>query len=137
MTRINLVDPKALTDKHLLAEYKEITRPFNKMIKRVTDNNLPVDIPLLYVLGKGHETFFFNKLLFLWKRYGALYSELESRGYSLNSKQYEEISTKFLTFFFGTEFWNDYVPSPEELYLNMARLCKRSKLENVLEELDD
>lgn len=26
-------------------------------------------------------------------------------------------------------------PSPEEIYLNMARLCRRSKLDNILQEL--
>ena len=34
MTRINVVDVKTLHFKHLLAEYKEITRPFKKVRNR-------------------------------------------------------------------------------------------------------
>lgn len=56
MTRINLVDPVILSDKHLMAEYRELPRIFTAVTKLVDKNIRPhdVDIPEKYVLGKGH-----------------------------------------------------------------------------------
>ena len=67
MTRINIVPVATLTNSHLLAEYKEITRPFNKVLARIEKHGLNnalkgVNIPDRYVLGTGHESFFFDKL---------------------------------------------------------------------------
>ena len=139
MTRINLVDPAILTDKHLLAEYKEITRPFNKMKKRLADNNPPTDIPEKYCLGKGHETFFFDKLGWLWHRYNSLYAELCIRGYNMDFSKFRDISRDFEKTFLKTEWWShpteSWNPTPEEIYLNMARLAKRSNIEAVQQEL--
>ena len=85
MIRINVVPVETLTDKHLLAEYKEITRPFNKVIKRIENGTInDVVIPPKYCLGKSHETFFFDKLGWLYQRYNDLHTELDSRGVNLN-----------------------------------------------------
>lgn len=135
MTRINLVDPAILTDKHLLAEYKEITRPFNKMKKRLADNNPPTDIPEKYCLGKGHETFFFNKLKWLHNRYHELLLELLCRGVNVDLNKFLEIFRDFEKTFEGSIYWDSYHPTPEEIYLNMARLAKRSNIEAVQQEL--
>ena len=94
MTRINVVPVQTLSDKHLLAEYKEITRPFNKVIKRVYNNTMGnVTIPDNYVLGKGHETFFFNKLKWLHDRYDQLFVELKARGFNIDGAKYVDIKT--------------------------------------------
>lgn len=141
MTRINLVEPSQLTDKHLLAEYKEITRPFNKVIKRIekygVDKALDnVTIPEKYVLGAGHESFFFDKLCWLYFRYNDLFLELLERGFSIDREKYMGIVHHFHDTLAETPYWNVYKPTPEEFYLNMARLCKRSKLQSVEDELD-
>ena len=137
MTRINCVPVETLTDKHLLAEYKEITRPFNKVIKRIEAGTMDsAVIPKKYCLGKGHETFFFNKLSWLCRRYYALYRELNNRDFNVNTQQFNEIKYGFYCFFKETSYWNDWQPTPEDMYLNMARLAKRSNLDNVLEELN-
>ena len=61
MTRINVVPPAELCNKHLLAEYRELPRVFG-LAKPVDD------APSAYVLGKGHVRFFYDKLGYLAKR---------------------------------------------------------------------
>lgn len=133
MTRINVVPVETLTDQHLLAEYKEITRPFNKMIKRIKKGKLDINPPSSYVLGEGHETFFFDKLRWLWNRYFDIYLELENREYNLDQEKFGEISDIFFDVFSGTQFWNDYEPTPEEIYINMARLCHSHFKDTIME----
>lgn len=137
MTRINLVDPSQLTDKHLLAEYKEITRPFNKVIKRIENGTMgDVVIPETYCLGTGHETFFFNKLMFLMLRYYRLRDELIHRGVNIDMQKFLLIRRGLFNSLSDTPYWNDYNPTPEEIYLNMARLCVKSKIDSVKDELE-
>lgn len=126
-----------LTDKHLLAEYKEITRPFGKVRKRMADNTMgKVKIPETYVLGAGHETFFFNKLRYLWRRYDALFGELIRRGVNLDRAKFYQIHRDLCSLDLKrSPYWNDWEPSQDDIYLNFARLCKRSKISSVLNEL--
>lgn len=136
MTRINVVSVETLTNQHLLAEYKEITRPFNKVIKRIENGTMDdVVIPEKYCLGKGHETFFFDKLLWLHLRYLSLFEELLKRGFDIDEDKFYDISSDFSILLEDTKWWNLWQPTPEDIYLNMARLVKRSKIESVLNEL--
>lgn len=58
MTRVNLIPVEELTNKHLIAEKHEITRVF-----ALAKNSKPnVKIPNTYRMGKGHVTFFYNKV---------------------------------------------------------------------------
>lgn len=134
MTRINLVPPELLTNQHLLAEYKEITRiptAVRKLVNVIRETELPKE----YCLGAGHCKFFYDKLLFCFTRYRALYYELLARGYNLDQGKFVKICADWQRDFANTVYWNDYFPSPEEVYLNMARLAKRSKIDKVIEEL--
>ena len=142
MTRINCVSVTELTDKHLLAEYKEITRPFNKVISRIGKHGVTralddVVIPKSYVLGKGHESFFFNKLEWLFHRYQDLSEELLNRGFNINRTQYREIRRDFWEALSTTSYFNDWTPTPEDKYLNMARLVKRSGVGSALNEMKE
>lgn len=138
MTRINVVPVECLTDKHCLAEYKEITRPFNKVIKRISNGTMSnVKIPKKYVLGTGHETFFFDKLLWLYKRYYQLRNELLNRNFNIDVDKFDEIAKTISMELRHTRYWGTWYPTPEDMYLNMARLAKRSNLDNVLNELGE
>lgn len=138
MTRINLVEPKQLTDKHLLAEYKEITRPFNKVSNRLAKGTMDdVKVPSSYCLGTGHETFFFDKLMWLFDRYCCLYEELCKRNFTINHNLFSEVSRSFRENLSNTPYWKWYTPAPEEIYLNFSRLAKRSKIQEVLKELSE
>ena len=137
MTRINLVEPHQLTDKHLMAEYRELPRIFTAVLKLQEQGKTPadVDIPDHYVLGQGHMKFFYNKLSWLHSRYINLYEELLKRGFDLNLMLFKSILNSTMPL--DIKWFNDYQPSPEDIYLNMIRLCKRSNLPAVLEELNE
>ena len=83
MTRINVrISPTELTDKHLLAEHREIKRIPNCVAKGKYNMN---GIPERFKLGTGHVKFFYNKLLHLRKRYIRLYEECIKRGFNVQN----------------------------------------------------
>jgi len=85
MTRINsAINPKNLTDEHLLAEHREIKRLCNVFYKR----NLIHDfsgIKNQFTLGSGHVLFFINKPVFTKKRYIAIYDECLKRNFKIEN----------------------------------------------------
>ena len=121
MTRINVVEPKELTTKHLVAEYREITRlPGNlkDSLNRKTKEFSMEEIPKEYVLGKGHVKFFFDKMLFLKQRFESLVGEMISRGYN---PTYRDSSI----FNVEDRFMNDYIPTTEAIRINRERIKER------------
>jgi deoxyribonuclease (pyrimidine dimer) len=79
MVRINLINPKYLTDQHLIAEYNEILMLFGYVRKHPkTHFN---DIPKSYRLGQGHILFFKNKLKYLKERFQLIKKEMKNRGF--------------------------------------------------------
>lgn len=81
MTRINVaVKPAELTQKHLMAEHREIKRIPNCVRKgRYSMKGQPEQ----FTLGTGHVKFFYDKLGYLKQRYEALYAECIKRGYDV------------------------------------------------------
>ena len=136
MTRINLVDPAQLTSKHLMAEYRELPRIFTAVLKLQDNFSRPkdVDIPSEYVLGIGHMKFFYDKISWLELRYRALYKELIERGFNLDINLYRQVLLSAIDI--QPRWRGDYTPLPEEIYLNMIRICKRSNLDSVLKEME-
>lgn len=146
MTRINLVDPSQLTSKHLMAEYRELPRIFTSVRKLYESGKTikDISIPEHYVLGQGHMKFFYNKLIWLQERFISLKEELDNRNYNIDMETFVSIvESMYLTVInrdcpdasLITELCEDYYPSPEEIYLNMSRLCKRSNIPEVLNEM--
>ena len=83
MTRINVgIQPEELTDKHLLAEHREIKRIPNCIAKGKYNMD---GIPKRFKLGKGHVKFFYNKLQYLLIRYLTLYRECKKRGFNVQN----------------------------------------------------
>ena len=83
MTRINAgIPPAELTDKHLIAEHREIKRIPNCIAKGKYKME---GIPDKFKLGTGHVKFFYNKLLYLKKRYLKLYAECIKRGFNVQN----------------------------------------------------
>jgi deoxyribonuclease (pyrimidine dimer) len=81
MTRINVgIPPKDLSDKHLIAEHREIKR-----IPNAIKNGRAVvkDIPDVFTLGKGHVKFFYKRLAYLRERYVLLFKECIQRGFNV------------------------------------------------------
>lgn len=83
MTRINILPPKALTDQHLFAEYREIGRILTLVKKRIDDKKPLNDVPLYFTLNTGHVKFFYNKTKYIYNRIQYLKSELDLRGFNV------------------------------------------------------
>jgi hypothetical protein len=129
MTRINLVDPKTLCDQHLLAEHRELTRIPNT-IKSGKAKVDPKKIPCSYTLGKGHVTFFYDKLYFLYNRYEKLHKECLVRGFNVEWKfpELDELPENLL---------GDYFPSEISISTNVERILERASEMKVIRLLKD
>lgn len=120
MTRINCIPPSELTDKHLVAEYRELPRVF----KLARDPKPGEYIPSYYSLGKGHVKFFYNKLLYLERRFLELVKEMQSRGFKPNYLT-PPTPTPILV-----HLYNDWEPTLEAMSVNRARIQERLSNEN-------
>lgn len=115
MTRINLVPPQELCDQHLLAEHRELTRIPNAVAKgKYNLAGQPDD----YKLGEGHVRFFFNKLLFLKKRYELLHQECLARGFNVQNRWAADLPKQ-------PDLWHDYTPTQAALLANRQRIAER------------
>ena len=81
MTRINAgILPQRLSDRHLLAEHREIKRIPNQISRgRYKLEGQPEK----FCLGTGHVKFFYDKLGYLFARYQSLYLECKRRGFQV------------------------------------------------------
>jgi len=116
MTRINVgIPPSELTDKHLMAEHREIKRIPNC----ITKGRFSMDgQPKKFKLGKGHVKFFYDKCLYLLKRYIAIRDECYRRGFNVTnySEAWNEVPG---------EYMGDYEPSDEDRNIIRERIAER------------
>lgn len=128
MTRINVIDPALLSDKHLGAEYRELPRVFGLVRQAVARGELPTDPqnPAEYLLGKGHVRFFYPRLAFLSQRYMALCAECVDRGRKVNFGNLAELQRDIPLEWFG--HWS---PTPEAIQLNINRINDRGGLRHA------
>jgi deoxyribonuclease (pyrimidine dimer) len=124
MTRINVVPVTELTDKHLLAEYRELPRVFHAAQEWYKQGGDPADLPDTYRLGTGHVKFFYCRLQFCYLRQLDLYKECRRRGFNVTLKP------DFNHLIGGidrTPSWmlRDYEPTPEALRINRERINTR------------
>ncbi len=118
MTRINCgIPPADLSNKHLIAEHREIKRIPNVVSKGKFNLN---GQPKKFKLGTGHVKFFYDKLLFLQYRYEEIYLECKRRGFKV-------------TYFGGAwvnipeHLMNDYTPTKNDVKLVIERINQRNK----------
>lgn len=124
MTRINLIDPAELTDQHLFAEYREITRIFalvEQSVHKYGTIKTLKKIPKSYRLGTGHVLFFYDKLAFIEQRYFALKNELLARKVNITPKD----SIVDFRASIDPSFYQDFDPSPEETRLSLGRIIEK------------
>lgn len=116
MTRINLgIPPAQLTNKHLIAEHRELKRIPNAISKG--KYNLK-NIPSQFTLGKGHVSFFYDKLGYLKDRYVDLYNECLVRGF--NVQNYEASWDGV-----PQDLMNGYIPTARDIELIRERIAER------------
>jgi deoxyribonuclease (pyrimidine dimer) len=117
MTRINAgIPPRDLSDKHLLAEHREIKRIPNA----ITSGKAKLEnLPTKFTLGTGHVRFFYDKQGYLHDRYCALYVECKRRGFKV---------TSFYTAWKGipNQLWGDWTPTKAAIALIKQRIKERS-----------
>lgn len=136
MTRLNLINPKALTDQHLLAEYKELTQ-VTGALKRTLESKKGLDkdkINPTCTLNGGHVYFFYDKLSYLQKRYLELAKEMERRKYTPTKhithwhrlEGYEwEVDGEVVFKVFPKSLYNDYEPTKPEKEIIKERIIER------------
>lgn len=116
MTRINCGIPvKELTNRHLLAEAREIKRVPNCVFRgRYNLKNTPKE----FTLGKGHVAFFYNKLKYLKNRYEEIYKECISRGFNVQywGNAWDDIPE---------ELMNDYIPTKRDEEIIRQRIKEK------------
>lgn len=116
MTRINIGVPvKELTNKHLIAEHRELKRIPNVVRKgRCRLDKIPGE----FSLGTGHVSFFYNKLGYLLNRYKQLYNECLARGYNVQNYEasWEGIPDNLM---------NDYTPTERDVQIVRERIADR------------
>lgn len=117
MTRINSgVKPQELSNRHLLAEHREIKRIPNA----ITKGRYNLDgIPDKFKLGQGHVKFFYNKLAYLHSRYGLIYSECIKRGFNVTCYNEAFLDMPY-------DLYNDWTPTGEARSLIEERIALRS-----------
>lgn len=122
MTRINLVPVTELTDQHLMAEYREmpmVPSALRRSLRTRSKTSILDGIPRQFTLGKGHVTFFYDKLSYLNKRYDEVRNELLRRGFNLDD------SRTFGAADFSPEFYNDYQPTSDALNIIRHRIAEK------------
>ena len=120
MTRINIVNPSELTDQHLVAEYREIFMVGSSLQRSLKSKSWDINsIPTTYRLNKGHVKFFYDKGLYLQKRYDELREEMIARGMN------PDPSRVFKRHQWPDELWNDWQPTIEDLKIIRERIAKR------------
>lgn len=121
MSRVNLVPVEELYDQHLMAEFREIVH-IGKALQRSLKRKNPfskTEIPKTYTLNQGHVKFFYDKGKFLDDRFKLIKEELIKRGYNIN------LEKDFNRNDFPRGFYNDYVPTQDEIEINKERIDLR------------
>lgn len=117
MTRINCgIPPAELSDKHLIAEHREIKRVPNVIKKGKFNLN---GQPKEFTLGAGHVKFFYTRLLYLKKRYEELYKECVNRNFNVTyfGDAWDDIPSDFM---------NDYTPTAKDIKIIKERIKERT-----------
>lgn len=124
MTRVNCVPPEVLTDRHLVAEWKEIPRILTLIRNQLQSGGIK-PVPETYRLGTGHMQFFADKANWILCRLTELNNEMINRGMRPSKdlmksyiKAVEELPPEV-----KLSLWE---PTPEDQQLNLSRLKERS-----------
>lgn len=121
MTRINCaIQPSELSNKHLIAELREIKRIPNHIFTHKDNLNLK-GIPIHFKLDTGHVKFFYNKIGYLYKRYQTLYDEAKNRNF--NVTDYSESFIRAINA--RPDLNNDYIETLRDREILLERLRER------------
>lgn len=117
-----------LADQHLLAEYREIKMLFKSLVRSSKSKN-GIDkkrISPTYTLNKGHAYFFYDKVLFVEKRFDELVREMKRRGFATNAKNLYDPQFDYSCI--TEDLRNDYTPNEAEIEINRERIREKIAL---------
>ncbi len=120
MTRINLVHPSELYDQHLMAEFREIQH-IPMSLQRSLHKKAGFDkdeIPREFTLNSGHVKFFYDKGLYLAKRFDTIKQELFLRKFTIQDKL-------FKLDHFPEDFQNSWIPSEHDIQVIRERIAEK------------
>lgn len=120
MTRINCIDVTLLNNKMLFSEYRELPRIFS-WLESVLEKGKEPTIPEKYCLGKGHMSFFADKLIYLNGRHINIVRECLKRGFKISITESLRVKYHYLP----NKYWNDWTPDHEAQDLNRKRINER------------
>lgn len=126
MTRINVVHPEILSQKHLQGEWHEIPRMYGYVDKAIRRGERPESSknPSEYTLGTGHVRFFYPRMGFVFLRHIRLHQEMTRRGYKPSYdpmiRHYAQAEKYHKLGWFGA-----YAPTMDAIRINMERLRER------------
>lgn len=123
MTRINCIPVTELTDKHLVAEYRELPRLF-KLMKAAQDRGEAINDkrnPKSYKLGTGHVRFFYDKAAYLINRQTSLINEMIARGFK---PQYTD-PLQAVPDGLSVDRMKDWLPDEAAMTINRQRIKER------------
>lgn len=135
MTRINLMDVSLLTDQHLFAEYREITRvpqAVNKSLVNKSIDSIIKSVPESFRLNQGHVKFFYDKLLFIESRYFALRDELLKRNFNITLKDDVVLYRNTIP----EEFYKDFIPNKIDMTISVERIIEKINDKPLLYKLN-
>jgi len=124
--RCNLVDPRILTDQHLMAERRELRMIPPLLEKQVSilrkniRSELRRKIPSQFTLGKGHMLFWLDKFKFLEGRFNALTKEMKFRGFSPDPNLILAVDKAK---HYG--LYSSWLPSQTDILLSKTRIVER------------
>lgn len=117
MTRVNLIDPKILTDQHLNAERVELTMAFSSARRSLHSRN-GLRVGDKFTLNSGHVIFFHNKIGYLKDRFFKLSNEMISRGMHPRSPWPDDSWVR-------SDMWGTYEASEDDFKIVKTRIRER------------
>ena len=117
MTRINLIDPKILTDQHLNAERVESTMALASARRSLQSRN-GLRSSNVFTLNAGHVIFFHKRLGYLKRRFFELSEEMKRRGMNPQSPWPDDSWAR-------ADMWEDYTPTEADCNIIKARIRDR------------
>lgn len=126
MTRLNLIPPSELMDQHLFAEWREIKMVPRSLLRSLDARGFEAvlkGIPKQFTLNTGHVSFFYDKSIYLRRRYDELTAELLDRGVNFDREAVLDKMDVFSAL--GAHFHNDYEPTPEAFAIIRERIAQR------------
>lgn len=120
--RVNLINPIFLTDQHLIAELNEINMITQAFYRSYRSKNGIHSIPKKFTLNTGHVKFFYDKGLYLHKRYNALKQEALKRGFNIR-----EIFKNYF-YWIDEKYCNDWKEREEDKEIIKERIQQKISL---------